>query len=286
MMKKASESVANADRAAANAGDVDETVDKKVEDLVAGDRVDLQSCPHLHTHPSAPHEFAEVVSVERETDNCVAVEYEALDVVGYAIGQVLKVRAGSIANETDLGGQLQNPDEEPELLTLMHELAPEQYATVVAGLLFYQSQGMAEPANRTDWLHDAATAGHAVVSLDNGGIDNLLLHLQTNGVERTSLAGQKRGSAVKENAESVSRPAFVEAARLFMTELQDSVETLTGIGEQFGSRTLVDVMLLQNAILNGTVIDHYPTDSSVSEVVKPLPSAERWMKYICVQENS
>ena len=43
-------------------------------------------------------------------------------------------------------------------------------------------------------------------------------------------------------------------------------------------------MFLQNAIANGTVVDHYVEESSVSEVVKLMPSAERWAKYVSVQE--
>lgn len=68
-------------------------VSKKVEDLVAGNRVDLQSCPFLKDHPSAETEFAVVTDVARETPDCVTVAYEGIDCVGYQVGTLLLVRA-------------------------------------------------------------------------------------------------------------------------------------------------------------------------------------------------
>lgn len=56
----------------------------KVGDLKEGDRVDLESCPFLHNHPSAEFELAEVVEVVQETPTCVAVSYEGIDQVGYS----------------------------------------------------------------------------------------------------------------------------------------------------------------------------------------------------------
>lgn len=74
-----------------------------------------------------------------------------------------------------------------------------------------------------------------------------------------------------------------QGARLFWKELIDSVETLTEISEEYGTRTLVDLMYLQNAILSGGFIDHYPGESSVMEIVNALPSSERWMKCVKVE---
>jgi hypothetical protein len=74
------------------------------------------------------------------------------------------------------------------------------------------------------------------------------------------------------------------AATTYFQELLDSVETLTGIAEQHGSRTLADLMYLQNAILSdGGFIDHYPGESKVLEIASALPSGERWAKFIKVE---
>jgi hypothetical protein len=74
-----------------------------------------------------------------------------------------------------------------------------------------------------------------------------------------------------------------ERARLFMQELLDSVETLSGIAEQHGARTLADLMYLQNAILSGGFIDHYPGESKVLEIASGLPSGGQWSKFITVE---
>lgn len=74
-----------------------------------------------------------------------------------------------------------------------------------------------------------------------------------------------------------------DCARLFMQELLDSVETLSGIAEQHGARTLADLMYLQIAILSGGFIDHYPGESKVLEIASGLPSGEQWSKFIAVE---
>lgn len=72
-------------------------------------------------------------------------------------------------------------------------------------------------------------------------------------------------------------------AALFFQELLASVEILSGIAEEHGSRTLADLMYLQNAILTGGFIDHYPGESKVLEIASALPSGERWSKFIKVE---
>lgn len=69
-------------------------------------------------------------------------------------------------------------------------------------------------------------------------------------------------------------------AMLFFKELMENVETLTGIADQHGARTLADVMYLQNAILDGTFIELYPDESAVLNIVDDLPSAESWRQFI------
>ena len=73
------------------------------------------------------------------------------------------------------------------------------------------------------------------------------------------------------------------AADMFFQELLDSVETLSGIAVEHGSRTLADLMYLQNAILKGGFIDHYPGESKVLEIAGALPSSEQWSKFIKVE---
>ena len=72
-----------------------ETIPIKVEHIKEEMRVDLESCPYLSGHPSAPYEYATVDYVKRETPDCVAIGYEGIDVVGYPLGTVLRIRKDS-----------------------------------------------------------------------------------------------------------------------------------------------------------------------------------------------
>jgi hypothetical protein len=64
-----------------------------VADLVVGNRVDLESCPYLSGRPQAADGYGVVSSVDNETENCVTVGYEDIDVVGYPLDTVLMVKA-------------------------------------------------------------------------------------------------------------------------------------------------------------------------------------------------
>lgn len=74
------------------------------------------------------------------------------------------------------------------------------------------------------------------------------------------------------------------AAMLFFKELMENVETLTGIADQYGARTLADLMYLQNAVLDGSFIELYPDQSAVLKVVDEMPSATIWRQFIQVTE--
>jgi hypothetical protein len=76
------------------------------------------------------------------------------------------------------------------------------------------------------------------------------------------------------------KAAAADEATLFMQELLDSVETLLDIANEYGTRTLVDIMYLQAAILEGGFIDHYPDESAAMKIASGLPSGERWAKFI------
>lgn len=89
------------------------------------------------------------------------------------------------------------------------------------------------------------------------------------------------GHPLIDNKTSVERKADrADQAIAFMDELLDSFETLSGIAEQFGSRTLTDLIYLQAAILKGEQIDHWPDESPILEVVRALPSASDWTQAI------
>ena len=53
------------------------------------------------------------------------------------------------------------------------EFDDQEHATVLAALRYYQQQGMGDPKNRTDDIHDIATDGDNVISMDAAGIDAL-----------------------------------------------------------------------------------------------------------------
>lgn len=61
-----------------------EFVERSAGDLLPGDMVDLESCPHLKNEPLAEFEYGEVVSVVRESPDCVVVSYEGISAAGYA----------------------------------------------------------------------------------------------------------------------------------------------------------------------------------------------------------
>lgn len=63
-----------------------------VLELQEGDRVDLESCPYLHSHPSAEFEYAIVDSIERENPECVLVWYQDVPCCGYPTTQTLTIR--------------------------------------------------------------------------------------------------------------------------------------------------------------------------------------------------
>jgi hypothetical protein len=54
-----------------------------------------------------------------------------------------------------------------------------ELATILAALRYYQREGLGEPDNRPIEIHDIATNGGAVISLDDAGIDVLCERLNT-----------------------------------------------------------------------------------------------------------
>lgn len=74
-----------------------------------------------------------------------------------------------------------------------------------------------------------------------------------------------------------------DQAKLFMQELLNSVETLTGIAEQHGASTLANLMYLHSAILEDGFIDCYPNECKVLDIARSLPSGDLWVKFIKVE---
>ncbi|SIR90908.1 hypothetical protein SAMN05880566_14114 [Janthinobacterium sp. TND4EL3] len=67
----------------------------------------------------------------------------------------------------------------------------------------------------------------------------------------------------------------------FMQELLDAHETLTGIGEEHGVRTLADCMYMLSALQKGTYIEvHHPSESKILDVIQGMPSAAVWMIHV------
>lgn len=73
-------------------------------------------------------------------------------------------------------------------------------------------------------------------------------------------------------------------AMLFFKELMENFETLTGIADQHGARTLADLLYLQNAILDGSFIELYPDESALLKIVDELPSGALWRQFIQMTE--
>lgn len=72
----------------------------------------------------------------------------------------------------------------------------------------------------------------------------------------------------------------VTDALLFWEELTSSVNGISAIGEEHGMLTLAAIMSLQNAILKETFIDFYPGESKLLEVLEPMASNKKWVKFV------
>lgn len=78
------------------------------------------------------------------------------------------------------------------------------------------------------------------------------------------------------------KPSGPTAARIFFKELSDSVETLSGIGTQYGVQVLADLMWLHHVIMTDGFVQVFEDENSskIAEVVKSLPSAAHWMQFV------
>lgn len=56
---------------------------------------------------------------------------------------------------------------------MLLNISTQRQATILAALRFYQEKGMGDPDNRSQAIHDIATACDTVISLDADAIDEL-----------------------------------------------------------------------------------------------------------------
>lgn len=56
-----------------------------------------------------------------------------------------------------------------------------ELSTILAALRYYQAQGLGEPCNRPEDIHELATCGDECISLDAAGIDSLCEALNCGG---------------------------------------------------------------------------------------------------------
>ncbi len=97
-----------------------------------------------------------------------------------------------------------------------------------------------------------------------------------------NVSGHAASAGVKAVAEGKARVANMvhgERAAMFFSELLDSCESIEGIAEEFGQRTLADLLYLQNAILTAEQIDVWPGETRVCDVIQKLPSSGLWLSY-------
>lgn len=69
------------------------------------------------------------------------------------------------------------------------------------------------------------------------------------------------------------------AAR-FASEVLDTVESLSELAEQHGIAALADLFYLQTAILDGTFVQLDSGAAPISNLVRTLPSASEWGRYM------
>jgi len=87
-------------------------------------------------------------------------------------------------------------------------------------------------------------------------------------------------AASNDTADLVEKASRADLALRFYEELTKEVESFCVLAELYGERTLADVIYLQAAILKGTCIENAPKLSFIVDIVRALPSAKVWLKYI------
>lgn len=113
----------------------------------------------------------------------------------------------------------------------------QQHATVLAALRYYQEQGMGEPEKRSDDIHDIATCGDTVISLDTAAIDLLCEQINFTTPKEAALAAMKEsgtqiGDCIRAYAVANEDPYVAKARELTVgdddVEIDDSTVTSNG----------------------------------------------------------
>jgi hypothetical protein len=110
-----------------------------------------------------------------------------------------------------------------------------------------------------------------------------LEHQATAAMEAISDLAQRANAPLAPSGQAgpAAIPQGQARSTQFMEELLGAHETLTGIAECKGSRTLADCMYMLSAVQKGTSIQvHHPTESKILDVVQSLASATMWMTYV------
>ncbi len=93
-----------------------------------------------------------------------------------------------------------------------------ELSTILAALRYYQRQGLGEPHNRPDDIHELATCGDECVSLDDHGIDRLCEALNCGGylMPETVEAMQRLLAGVNGNSEPDAMAAALDKLRVLI----------------------------------------------------------------------
>lgn len=113
----------------------------------------------------------------------------------------------------------------------MANLNDQDLATVLAALRFYQESGMGDPDNRSDMIHDIATNGDTVISMDADGIDDLCARLNTSTAPDTDATAMiKRLLEWASDTGGWEAPVWAEARR-FVGYPEDDEQDMATEGE-------------------------------------------------------
>ena len=86
--------------------------------------------------------------------------------------------------------------------------------------------------------------------------------------------------AIADVARKSADGARVQGADLFFEELYSSRSKLQGLADEQGARTLMCILLVQNAVLSNCPVELDAEDIPVINFVCALPSGDRWRTFV------
>ena len=129
----------------------------------------------------------------------------------------------------------------------LYKLNKAEFSTILAALRYWQADGMGNPFNRSDDMHEIATCGDECVSLDAEAIDDLCESMN---------CGSKSPAQPNE-------PRAVSALRLALPELQSELEQRRDSGNDEGFEGLAAIVTECEAALAGEA-DPMPADTATA----------------------